>query len=58
MMSLEEATTSDLELLDHRVKIFLQKFKGLCEIYALANSKVGLNKVKFHAPKHGARYCK
>ena len=58
MMSLEAVTTADLELLDRRVEIFLQKFKGLFEIFALANSKVGLKKVKFHAPKHATRYIK
>ena len=58
MMSLEAVTTSDLQLLDRRVEIFLQKFKGLFEIFALANSKVGLKKVKFHAPKHATRYIK
>jgi hypothetical protein len=45
-------------VLDRRVEIFLQKFKGLFEIFALANSKVGLKKVKFHAPKHATRYIK
>jgi hypothetical protein len=58
MMSLEAVTTSDLQLLDRRVETFLQKFKGLFEIFALANSKVGLKKVKFHAPKHATRYIK
>lgn len=58
MMSLEAVTMADLELLDRRIEIFLQKFKGLFEIFAIANSKVGLKKVKFHAPKHATHYIK
>jgi hypothetical protein len=58
MISLKAVTTSDLELLDCCIEIFLQKFKGLFEIFALANSKVGLKKVKFHVPKHATRYIK
>jgi hypothetical protein len=64
MLSLNEQMSSpclsctDLELLDNRIKIFLRKYKEVFGSVALANSKVGLKKIKFHAPKHFVFYIK
>jgi hypothetical protein len=64
MLSLNEQmssplmSSSELELLDHCIKVFLQKNKDVFGSVALANSKVGLKKVKFHAAKHCVFYIK
>jgi hypothetical protein len=64
MLSLNEQmsspciSSSELELLDNRIKVFLHKYKEVFGHVALANSKVGLKKIKFHAPKHCVFYIK
>jgi hypothetical protein len=51
-------SSSDLEVLGRRIKVFLHKFKEVFGHVALANSKVGLKKIKFHAPNHFVFYTK
>ena len=64
MLSLNEQmsspciSSSDLEVLGRRIKVFLHKFKDVFGHVALANSKVGLKKIKFHAPNHFVFYTK
>jgi hypothetical protein len=64
MLSLNEQmsspciSSSELEVLENRINIFLHKYKLVFGHVALANSKVGLKKVKFHAPKHFVFYNK
>jgi hypothetical protein len=64
MLSLNEQmsspciSSSELELLDNRIKVFLHKYKAVFNLVVLTNSKVGLKKFKFHAPKHFLFYVK
>jgi hypothetical protein len=57
-MSSSLISSSELELLDDRIKVFLRKYKEVFGNVALANSKVGLKKIKFHASKHCVFYIK
>jgi hypothetical protein len=58
-MSLPCISSSELELLDNRIKVFLHKYKEVFGHVAMANSKVGLKKIKFHASKqHCVFYIK
>jgi hypothetical protein len=57
-MSSSRISSSELAVLDIRIKVFLCKYKAVFNLFALANSKVGLKKVKFHAPKHFVFYMK
>jgi hypothetical protein len=50
-MSSPHISSTELAVLDVRIKVFLRKNKAMFNLIALANSKVGLKKVKFHAPK-------
>ena len=58
MMSLPCISSSELIVLDNRIKVFLGKYKEVFGNVALANSKVGLKKVKFHAAKHYSFYMR
>jgi hypothetical protein len=57
-MSSPRISSNELAVLDVRIKVFLRKYKAVFNLFALANSKVGLKKVKFHAPNHFAFYVK
>jgi hypothetical protein len=57
-MSSKIISSTELDLLDDRIHTFLHKYKEVFGMVALANSKVGLKKVKFHAAKHCAFYIK
>jgi hypothetical protein len=57
-MSLPSISSTELEVLDDRIKVFLRKYKEVFGHVALVNSKVGLKKIKFHAPKHFVFYNK
>jgi hypothetical protein len=64
MLSLNEQMSSkiissiELDLLDDHIKVFLRKYKEVFGMVALANSKVALKKIKFHAAKHCVFYIK
>jgi hypothetical protein len=51
-MSSKIISSSKLDLLDDCIKVFLHKYKEVFGMVALANSKVDLKKIKFHAAKH------
>jgi hypothetical protein len=57
-MSSKIISSTKLDLLDDRKKVFLCKYKEVFGMVALANSKVGLKKIKFHAAKHCVFYIK
>jgi hypothetical protein len=57
-MSSKIISSTDLDLLDDRINVFLRKYKEVFGMVALANSKVGLKKIKFHAAKHCVFYIK
>jgi hypothetical protein len=57
-MSSKIISLTKLDLLDDHIKVFLHKYKEVFGMVALANSKVGLKKIKFHAAKHCVFYIK
>jgi hypothetical protein len=57
-MSSKIISSTELDVLDDRIKVFLRKYKEVFGMVALANSKVGLKKIKFHAAKHCVFYIK
>ena len=57
-MSSKIISSTELDLLDDHIKVFLRKYKEVFGMVALANSKVGLKKIKFHAAKHCVFYIK
>jgi hypothetical protein len=64
MLSLNEQmlskiiSSTKLDLLDDCITVFLHKYKEVFGMVALANLKVGLKKIKFHASKHCVFYIK
>jgi hypothetical protein len=57
-MSSKIISSTGLGLLDDHIKVFLRKYKEVFGMVALANSKVGLKKIKTHAAKHCVFYIK
>jgi hypothetical protein len=57
-MSSKIISSTKLNLLDDHIKVFLRKYKEVFGMVVLANSKVGLKKIKFHAAKHCVFYIK
>jgi hypothetical protein len=57
-MSSKIISSTELDLLDDRIHTFLHKYKEVFGMLALAISKVGLRKIKFHAAKHCVFYIK
>jgi hypothetical protein len=56
-MSSKIISSTKLDLLDDCIKAFLCKYyKEVFGMVALANSKVGLKNIKFHAAKHCVFY--
>jgi hypothetical protein len=58
MMNRTETITSYLELMHDRIVEFLALYKKVFGPTAAAYSITGLQKIKFHAPKHEAFYIK